>query len=95
MQKLYDSFYKSCRLFEQFIQEQKWKKVKNKIEFKTLINNEFMFWKRVISMLPPERNLVKEFKWFAECYDQIHKNLDDAPINWKVRWLHDESDTLE
>jgi hypothetical protein len=94
MQNLYDSFYKICKLFEQFIQEQKWKKVKNRIEFKSLIDNEYSFWKRVISLLPPERRLIKEFEWFKECYEQICKNLKDEKINWKIRWLQDEKDAL-
>lgn len=94
MQKLYNDFFRSCKLFDQFVVEQKWKKVKNKIEFKILIDNEYNFWKRVLSLLPPERRLVKEFEWFTDCYRQIKKNLNEEPINMKVRWLYDQKDSL-
>lgn len=94
MKKLYDDFFKSCKLFDQFIQEEKWKKVKSKAEFKTVIDYEYSFWKRVLSLLPPERRLIKEFEWFSECYKQIQKNLKDEPVNWKMRWLQDGQNTL-
>lgn len=93
MQKLYDNFYHSCKLFDQFVQEEKWKKVKNRIEFKTIIDSEYNFWKRVLSFLPLERRTIKEFEWFTTCYNQIQKNLSEQ-INWKVRWLQDEKDSL-
>jgi hypothetical protein len=94
MQKLYEGFFKSSKLFDQFIQEQKWKNLKNKMEFKVLIDNEYSFWKRVLSFLPPEKRLIKEFEWFTNCYNQIHKNLTDEPINLKMRWLSDGKDSL-
>jgi hypothetical protein len=90
MQELYRTFFKTCEIFDKFVQEQKWKLVKNKGEFKTLIESEFCFWKRIIEMLPPERRLLKEFKWLEQCYEQIMKNLANETINWKLRWLKDD-----
>jgi hypothetical protein len=94
MQKLYDSFYHSCKLFDQFVQDEKWKKVKNRIEFKSIIDSEYSFWKRVLSLIPPERRLIKEFEWMTTCYNQIQNNLKNEPVNWKVRWLQDGKDSL-
>lgn len=94
MQELYKNFFKTSEAFEKFVQEQRWSLVKNKVEFKILIENEFGFWKRVLSMLPPEKRLLKEFEWMSQCYQQIKKNLENEPINWKLRWLHDGKDFI-
>lgn len=88
--QLYKEFFKTCRNFDQFVQEQKWSIVTNRAEFKSIIESEFLFWKRVISLVPPERNVLKEFEWFQQCYLQIMKNLKDETSNWKMRWLQDD-----
>jgi len=88
--KLYNEFFKTCRTFDKFVQEQKWKNVKNRIEFKIIVDSEYEFWKRVLSLLPPERRLLKEFSWFKQCYEQIKVNLENEKVNWKLRWLQDE-----
>jgi len=94
MQLLYKEFFETCRSFDKFVQEHKWEKVKNKSEFKSLIQNEFLFWKRVLTMLPPEKRLLKEFEWLQQCYNQINKNLSEESVNWKIRWLHEEKDSI-
>jgi hypothetical protein len=94
MLKFYNEFFDVCSSFDKFVQEHKWKKVKNRSEFKTLIESEFQFWKRVLSLLPPEKRLLKEFEWMKQCYEQIIKNLSDEPVNWKLRWLQDDKDAL-
>jgi len=93
MQKLYDAFFHTCESFDKIVQEQKWKKVRDRGEFKTLIEHEFGFWKRVLSMLPPERGLLAEFSWLQQCYEQITKNLTNEHVNWKLRWLQDDQDS--
>ncbi|MDD5650481.1 MAG: hypothetical protein PHF86_08715 [Candidatus Nanoarchaeia archaeon] len=90
MQELYKKFFETCEAFDKFVQEQKWKYVKNKADFKVVIDNEFAFWTRVLKMLPPEKRLVKEFEWMKQCYEQIKKNLENEKVNWKLRWLHDD-----
>lgn len=94
MEELYVEFFDTCEKFDKFVQEQKWEKVKNKVEFKSIIENEFVFWKRVLTMLPPEKRLLNEFIWFRQCYEQIIKNLENEKVNWKIRWLHDCEDRL-
>jgi len=94
MKKLYDDFYNSCKVLDQFVQEHKWKNVKNRLELKILVESEFSFWKRVLSLLPPEKKLLNDFAWFKNCYEQIVKNLENEKINWKVRWLQDGKDSL-
>lgn len=94
MKKLYDDFFDTCKLFDKILQEEKWKNTKNKSEFKSIVDSEFCFWKRVLSYLPPEKRLIKEFSWLTECYKQIQKNLDNEPVNWKVRWLQDDQETI-
>lgn len=79
-------------VFDKFVQEQRWNIVKNKAEFKTQIESEYMFWKRVLSMLPPEKRLIKEFEWMTQCYNNIKKNLENEQINWKLRWIHDDKE---
>lgn len=95
MIKLYDEFFKISNLFDQFVQEEKWKKVKDFTEFKTYIENEYAFWKRVLSMLPPEKRLIKEFEWLTQCYNQISRNLKNEQVNRKMRFLlRSEKETL-
>lgn len=93
MQELYKNFFKTSASFDKFVQEQRWNIVKNKSEFKTLVESEFLFWKRVLSMLPPETRLLKEFEWMQQCYVQIVNNLKNEQVNWKLRWLHDDDDS--
>lgn len=94
MQNLYDSFFDTCKSFDQFLQEQKWKLVTNKSEFKAIIESEYSFWKRVLTMMPPEKRLLKEFAWMQECYFQIIKHLDTEKFNWKIRWLKDNNEKI-
>ncbi|MDD5649374.1 MAG: hypothetical protein PHF86_03005 [Candidatus Nanoarchaeia archaeon] len=89
MQTLYEEFFKTCKKFDKLVQEQRWKIVKNRNEFKNTIENEYEFWVRVLKMLPPERRLLKEFSWMQQCYNQIMCNLVDESVNWKIRWLSD------
>jgi hypothetical protein len=90
MQKLYGTFFKTCKLFDKFVQEQKWKIVKNKSEFKTAIENEFCFWTRVIEMLPYEKKILNEYNWLKQCYEQIMNKLENEKINWKILWLEND-----
>ena len=92
MNKIYDKFFETSKLFDQFVQEQKWSKVKNKAEFKSIIESEFRFWERILTMMPPERRLLEEFSWFKQCYEQITKNLSLETENWKLYWLHEKND---
>jgi virulence-associated protein VapD len=87
MIKLYEGFFNTCNRFDKFVQEEKWKKVKDFSEFKNFIDNEYQFWKRVLTMLPPEQRLLKEFDWFTQCYKQIRNNMKDEQINRKMRWI--------
>lgn len=90
--ELYKKFFHMSEVFDKFVQEQRWNIVKNKAEFKTQIESEYMFWKRVLSMLPPEKRLIKEFEWMTQCYNNIKKNLENEQINWKLRWIHDDKE---
>jgi hypothetical protein len=90
MIKLYDEFFDICSSFDRFVQEERWSKITNFIEFKNYIDNEFNFWKRVICLLPPEKRLVKEFGWFKQCYLQINKRLKNEKINKKMKWIQTE-----
>ena len=95
MIKLYDEFFKVSKLFDDFVQEEKWKKVKDFGEFSSYIDNEYAFWKRVLSMLPPEKRLLKEFEWLTQCYNQIKSNIKNEKVNRKMRWLlKNNKDTL-
>lgn len=94
MIELYKEFFNACEAFDKLVQEEKWKHVKSKAELKNIIHSEFEFWTRVLKMLPPERRLLKEYAWMKQCYEQVLKNLEEEPVNWKIRWLCDEKDKL-
>jgi hypothetical protein len=95
MTKLYEEFFDICKRFDKFVQEEKWKKVKDFAEFRSYVDNEFQFWKRVLTMLPPEQRLLKEFEWLTQCYKQIKNNLKDEQVNRKMRWIAKKEDKKE
>ena len=87
--KLYDEFFSTSKYFERLIQENDWKK--NSTQLRDKVDGEYRFWKRVLSMLPPERRLLKEFEWMTQCYKQILLNLEKEKFNRKIRFIHEGS----